>query len=142
MTLTDDLMNLGAGVGLGVLQTFLLRKYADVKYVDTDGEIIALKGFGKPSVIAGVGGGGLAAGYELNKAGKARMETEDFLAYGYGVGAVASGIISGVMPTEAAPPASRVRRVISGAQAIPQGQGRVVQYSQGGTAAVTTRGSV
>lgn len=92
----------GAGIAAGVGQTAILREYVDKNYPLTN--IPALKGFGTPSALAGIGSGILGIGvgaYGKSKGKDGRQRLEDVYveaAIDYGVAALASGLVSGWKP--------------------------------------------
>ena len=92
------------GATLGAIQTPLLREYVDKKYPTWN--IPSLGGFGTPSSLTGmVGGGiGLAVGAvgASKKAGVPRLsDTTVVAALDYGIVALVGGVMSGLFPTEA-----------------------------------------
>lgn len=90
------------GAGVGALQTPVIREFVDRKYPTTN--IPALKGFGYPSALIGMigGGTGLAIGaVGLSKGKDGRQRLADIYvepAIDYGITALISGILSGVFP--------------------------------------------
>jgi hypothetical protein len=90
------------GAGVGALQTPILREYVDRKYPTTN--IPSLKGFGTPSALIGMIGGGLglavgAIGMSKGKDGRQRLaDVYVEPAIDYGVVALISGIFSGLYP--------------------------------------------
>jgi hypothetical protein len=94
------------GAGIGTAQTLLLREYVDRKRPLTN--INSLKGFGTPSVLAGIGLGILGLGIGLYGSGKGkdgRPKIDDIYvepAIDYGAAALIGGIISGIKPARTA----------------------------------------
>ena len=90
------------GAGVGVAQTFLLRDFVDKKYPLTN--VPSLKGFGTPSALAGIIGGGLAlavGAYGASKGKDGRQRLADVYvepAIDYGAAAFVGGLMSGWKP--------------------------------------------
>lgn len=90
------------GAGVGALQTPVIREFVDRKYPTTN--IPSLKGFGYPSALIGVIGGGLgltvgAIGMSKGKDGRQRLaDVYVEPAIDYGIVALVSGIFSGLYP--------------------------------------------
>lgn len=103
------------GAALGVSQTMLLREFVDNDLANTfitgasSGATPPLlmkqfKGFGSASALAGIIGGGVATivgGYSAYSGRWIRGRATRTGILGYGGGALASGIISGALPTPA-----------------------------------------
>lgn len=89
------------GAGVGALQTPVLRQFVDKKYPLTN--IPSLKGFGTPSALFGLIGGGVgltvgAVGLS-KKDGRQRLKDEYVEpAIDYGITAIVGGILSGLYP--------------------------------------------
>ena len=90
------------GAGVGALQTPLIREFVDRKYPTTN--IPSLKGFGTPSALIGLIGGGLGLGVGaigMSKGKDGRQRLADVYvepAIDYGIVALVSGIFSGLYP--------------------------------------------
>lgn len=90
------------GAGVGALQTPVFREFVDKKYPTIN--IPALKGFGTPSALSGMigGGAGLAVGaIGMSKGKDGRQRLSDIYvapAIDYGIVALISGILSGLYP--------------------------------------------
>lgn len=90
------------GAGVGALQTPLIREFVDRKYPVTN--IPSLGGFGYPSALIGLIGGGLGLGVGAIGMGKGkdgRQRLADVYvepAIDYGITALVTGIFSGLYP--------------------------------------------
>ena len=121
---SEELMEVAVGVIVGIVQTALAREYLDKKYPNK--KVDMLKDFGRPAALLGLGTGITATGAALYQTEtKGRADTEERLAFGYGISALVTGAISGFSPavvTET-PPATAitggVRRVVGGAVIEP-----------------------
>lgn len=101
------------GSAIGGAQTMLLREYVDTPMANDflNGKtttkpllVKQLQGFGTPSAVAGMVGGliGLGLGLYAQKSGKIlRTVDEQIAALTYGAGALTTGILSGIYPTQA-----------------------------------------
>lgn len=90
------------GAGIGTLQTPLLREYVDKVYPTW--RVPQLKGFGTPSALIGMIGGGAslavgAIGMTKGKDGRPRL-SDAYVepAIDYGVTALVGGLLSGIFP--------------------------------------------
>jgi len=92
------------GAAIGTAQTFVLREFADKIY----GPIIpGIGAWGNPSVVAGIGAGGIATILGvLGLLGKGPITSEDTIGacLSYGVPALIGGIFSALYPVTAPAP--------------------------------------
>lgn len=91
----------GIGAGIGAAQTIILREYVDKQY----GSVIPQIGnWGNPSVLAGVGIGGVATALgALGMVGKGpiKSETTATSLVAYGISALVGGVLSALYPVTA-----------------------------------------
>ena len=93
-----------AGSAVGTAQTWILREYIDDKW-----SIEQLGNWGKPSVLLGIVGGGLAT---VVGAFVEKVRSEELKAFlvSYGVPALVGGILSGIFPKTAPTEGARLIR--------------------------------
>lgn len=126
MVTTREAGALTIGATIGTSQTPLLRQYADKKKTNGAEElrhVKALKGFGTPSALGGIGAGLVAALLGISgAAGKgptSRNPEATAGLIGYGIPALISGIFSGVWPVLEVPEEAAAERAMA-AQRLAQ----------------------
>ena len=140
--LDKETMAMGAGAGVGVIQTIIMKEYVDVTYGPIPGIGTSLGEWGKWSTLGNILIGGVVFGistftgvianksYEFNK----------FLQM-YGITALIGGIVNGIFPRTTAVPTVPLRNA-SMPRLAPRGLNRRVTRPVGRSAAPVNAGRI